>query len=323
MIQDIVLSYLEKNRGTIVTGGQIARELNVSRNAIWKAIHALQDKGHEIESMSNCGYRMTVASDGLSKSEIERTLSTESFGRQLEILESIHSTNTFLKGLDTAILPEGYTILADEQTAGRGRLGRTFYSPAHEGVYLSVLLRPQIDLDEVSMLTICAAVTVSEAIEAVCGITTEVKWVNDLYVHGKKLCGILSEAFVSAEMKTVDYIIVGIGVNTGQVDPAVSCIATSIYEEVGMRGLRNRLASEILNRLESNYGAFLTENGRHDVLNAYRRRLFIVGHQVEVIQHDKRFFAGVLGIDDKGALLVQDAEGHQIAIRSGEIRLLQ
>lgn len=323
MVQDNVLAYLEKHRGEVVTGGQIARQLGVSRNSVWKAVHALQKKGHDIEAMANSGYCLVEASDGLSATAIKETLTTESFGRELELLETVVSTNSFLKGLDTAALPEGYTVLADEQTAGRGRLGRTFYSPAREGVYLSVLLKPRLAMDDVPMLTICAAVAVSAAVEKVCGLQTGVKWVNDIYCNGKKLCGILSEAFISAELKTTEYVIVGIGINSGKVDPAVADIATSIFEETSVQGIRNRLAAEILNQFEYYYKTLLTENGCRTVLEEYRRRLFIVGRKVEVLQHNTSYTATVLGIDDAGALLVKTAGGEQEALRTGEIRLTQ
>lgn len=263
MVQEKVLTYLEKHRGELITGGQIARQLGVSRNSVWKAVHALQKKGHNIEAKANSGYRLVDNSDGLSTMNIEATLNTKHFGRHLELLNTVPSTNSYMKGLDTTTFPEGYTIIADEQTAGRGRLGRTFHSPAREGVYMSILLKPQFSLDDVSMLTICAAVAVSAAVEIVCGIQPGVKWVNDIFYHEKKLCGILTEAFVSAESKTMEYVIVGIGINTGKIDASINNIATSIYDEIGMQGIRNRLIAEVLNQFEFYYNEFKTENGRN------------------------------------------------------------
>lgn len=321
MLQERVLSCLEQNRGKLVTGGGLARELGVSRTAVWKAIHALEAKGHEIESVAGSGYRLADESDGLSVKGITDLLTTKVFGRELELHQSLPSTNTYIKGLDTLALPEGFAVIADEQTAGRGRLGRTFYSPAREGVYLSVLLKPQLALEEVPLLTICAAVAVSRAIERVCGISPEVKWVNDIFYKGKKLCGILSEGFVSAELGQVESVVVGMGINTGDVDPAVAEIATSLAEAAGVRGIRNWLAAEMLNCFEEVYNSF-TSGGRREILGEYSGRLFITGWRVEVVGAGVPYSATVLGIDDSGALLVKNASGQKKALRTGEIRLL-
>lgn len=322
MLQDRVLAFLEENRGELVTGGGIARELGVSRTAVWKAIHALQAKGHEIESVANSGYRLADQSDGLSEQGIQGLLRTKSFGQALELHQSLPSTNTYIKGLDTASLPEGFAVIADMQTAGRGRLGRSFASPAREGVYLSVLLKPELSLAEVPLLTICAAVAVCRAIERVCGLRTDIKWVNDIFYKGKKLCGILSEGFVSAELGRVEYVVVGMGVNTGAVDPAVAEIATSLYEAAGVRGIRNRLTAEMLNCFEDVYGEFTSGTGRRAILDEYGGRLFVNGRRVEVVGAESTYSATVLGIDDMGALLVKNDAGEEISLRTGEIRLI-
>lgn len=321
MLQEQILSYLEKNRDEVITGGQIARELGVSRTAVWKAIHALRKKGHDIATLPNSGYRMQAASDGLSRQGIEAHLSTKKLGRPLELMESVPSTNTYIKGLDTASVPEGFAVVANEQTGGRGRLGRTFHSPAHEGVYLSVLLKPELDLHHVPLLTVCAAVAVSQAVEQVCAVSTSIKWVNDIYVQGKKLCGILSEAFISAELRTTEYVIVGIGINTGAPPADVKDIATSIQEITGRRGLRNRLIAEVLNQFEKIYLDFLEGEKRAALLSAYSAKLLYGGREVMVAEAGASYTATVLGIDETGALLVRLPEGIVHRVIAGEIRI--
>lgn len=322
MLEEDVLSCLEQSRGQLITGGEMARRLQVSRTAVWKAVHVLKEKGHAIESVPNCGYRLAEESDGLSREAIQSHLRTQMLGRELECHQSLPSTNTYIKGLDTALLPEGFAVLADGQTQGRGRLGRSFAAPAGEGVYLSVLLKPELELSEAPMLTICAAVAVRRAIQAVWGLWVGIKWVNDLYWEGKKLCGILSEAFVSAELGRMEYAVVGIGVNTGQVAPEVAEIATSLWEATGRSGLRNRLAAEILNQLEEVYHCFGDASGRKEILEEYRNGLCILGRQVKVLQGGEEYLARVSGLDDMGALLVTNSQGEEIALRSGEIKLI-
>lgn len=323
MVQRNVLEYLEKNRGTVVTGGELSRQLNVSRTAVWKAIHALQDKGHEIEVLANSGYRLTESSDGLSERGIAEFLNTRAFGRQMELHESLPSTNRRLREMDISNLPEGYAVIADGQSSGRGRSGRTFYSPAREGVYFSVLLKPDMEISDVTMITVCAAVAVCRAVDAVCGISAKIKWVNDIFNDGKKLCGILSEASVSAELRRIDSVVVGIGINTGVVDSAVKNIAGSILEATGKRGLRNRLIAETLNQLEDVYLAFSLRREKKEILAEYSERMLYIGKRIEIIEGAASSIATVLGIDDAGALLVRLPGGGRRSVISGEIKIFE
>ena len=320
MLQDQVLHYLEQHVGEIVSGGQMAQLFGVSRTAAWKAVHALQKCGHRIENIPNRGYCMAADSDGLSAAKINRYLTTKRFGRSIEMLETVDSTNTYLKSLDMGALSEGHVVLADGQTGGRGRLGRTFFSPAREGIYLSVLLKPNIELQEVSQLTLCAAVAACRAVEAVCHVTPGVKWVNDLFYNGKKLGGILTEGFISAEAQTVGDVILGIGINMGKVPDEVSHLATSICEITEETGKRNDLIAELLNQLEQVYEQFCDVSQRSAVLAEYEQHLFILGHKVNVVQHGGAFSGTVTGIDAKGALLVVDEAGEVHTVGTGEVQ---
>lgn len=317
MLKDEVLYLLDKNRGRMVTGGELARELNVSRTAIWKAIGALRDEGNGIESIQGAGYRLNADSDGLSRGRIADLLATRDFGRSLEVLASVDSTNSYLKGQNTAALPHGHTVIADGQSGGRGRMGRGFSSPAGEGLYMSVLLKPDIPPAETRFLTICAAVAVCGALEEVFGITPEIKWVNDIFCGGRKLCGILTEAFVSAEMQAVDYAVVGLGINTGRVADEIAAIATSTRELTGVRGRRGVLAAAVLGHFEAIYLDFTARGKKADILAAYTRRMLLVGRRVECAGA-----AGtVRGVDEAGGLLMEDAGGNLHTVTSGEISI--
>ncbi|MEM1485886.1 biotin--[acetyl-CoA-carboxylase] ligase [Oscillospiraceae bacterium PP1C4] len=318
MLQKEILYLLEQNKGKIMTGGELAKQFQVSRTAVWKAINTLREDGNEIESYPNSGYMLLENSDGLSEQSIEKNLTTQKLGRTLKVLKTVDSTNQYIKIQDVAALPEGYTVISNEQTNGRGRLGRVFYSPLSQGVYLSILLRPQIALKEVPFLTLCTAVAVCRAIEIVCSIQVGIKWVNDIFYNGKKLCGILTEGVISAEMGAAEYVVIGIGINTGKVAAQVEDIATSIRSAGNVYGARNRLIAEILNQLESIYFDFL-DGKKQAILNAYTEKLFIIGHDVTVQRTNESYPATVIGINDSGELLVKNKDGETLCVGTGEI----
>ena len=321
MLKQEVLYMLEQQRGNIVTGGRLASSLEVSRTAVWKAIRALQEEGNEIASVPNSGYRLMNTNDTLFEKIIHDNLTTKFIGRSMAMLPVVHSTNRYLSEMDTTDTPDGFVVIANEQTSGRGRRSRAFLSPKGEGVYLSILLKLEGQHNDVRLLTICAAVAVSKAIETLCGIKAEIKWVNDIYCNGKKICGILTEAVMSGELQELSTVIVGIGINTGNVPPEIGGIATSIQAETGMRGIRNRLAAEVLNQFEAVYLAYTQNNEKQSILAYYKSRLFITGRQVLVTGANCSYVATVLGLSDTGALLVKDCSGNVLHIATGEIKL--
>lgn len=322
MLREQVLYLLEKNRGQVITGGEIARRLGVSRTAVWKSVRALRESGSDIESLPNSGYRMTDESDGLSWRAINDSLRTRKFGRNMELLPTLSSTNKYLKQFDSAAIEEGYTVVANEQTEGRGRMNRPFHSPAHEGIYFSVLLKPAIPIADTPFLTICAAVAVCRAIWNICGLSVDIKWVNDIYLEGKKLCGILTEASISAELRSVEDVVVGIGLNTGRVAREVEETAISLYGATGIRGVRNRLIAEILNEFEEVYLDYTVNGRRGEILDAYAGRMFIIGRRAMVEISGASSEVTILGVDDSGELIVEREDGLTCHIDSGEIKLI-
>jgi len=312
---------MERKAGTIVTGGQLANTLNVSRNAIWKAIHALQEDGIQIVSVKNVGYKLLDTNDTLSEQLICSKLSTDFIGRHMGILSSVSSTNQYLKEMDSASIENGFTIIANEQTKGRGRRNREFISAKDEGIYLSIILKFNEHRHDIRLLTICAAIAVSKAIENICDIKAEIKWVNDIYCNGKKICGILTEAVLSGELQEMDTVIIGIGINTGKIPDEISSFATSIFEESGKYGIRNDLTAELLNQFEAIYLDYTERNGICGIIQDYESRLFIKGQQVLVSSLDNEYIATVLGIDNTGALVVENEKGEIKTIITGEIKL--
>lgn len=325
VLKDEILARLAQNKGEMATGGELARDFGVSRTAIWKAVSSLREAGHDIESLQGRGYRFTGESDALSGALIGSALQTRFLGRSMEVLKTTTSTSQYIKDKiagKSAEAPEGHAVLADGQTQARGRKGRSFMSPPGGGVYLSVLFKPAIPPEDVSFLTVCAAVAVSGAIRAVFGFEPEIKWVNDIFYGGKKLCGILTEASTCAENREIESVIVGMGVNTGDVPPEVEHIATSTGAESGRRGLRNALAAEMLNRLEDVYLGFTERGERHQILAEYGRRQCVIGRRLTVVSPGAESFQATgVGIDDDARLIVRRDDGREERLNSGEVSL--
>ena len=315
-IREKVLELL--GSGETVSGERLARELAVSRNAVWKAMNGLRQEGYGIEAVTNRGYRLVSVPDRITEAEIRRWLTAERIGRQMEIHEQLDSTNNRAKVLAASGAPHGLTVIADSQSGGRGRMGRSFYSPERTGVYLTVVLRPDCAPERVSLLTSLAAVATARAIESLARADVKIKWVNDLYLGGRKICGILSEAGFGMEAGRLEYAVVGIGVNVRKtVFPAeLRDIATSVGNETGEEPDRNRLIAEILNQLDALYGdletgAFLAES---------RRRSNVIGRPVTVSAGGEQYTARALDIDDRGRLIVETDRG-RTCLNFGEVSL--
>ena len=210
-VKDEVLKELENNKGDYISGGQLADNLGVSRNSVWKAIKALEKSGYEINAIPNKGYCLAEKNDILSSYSIKQHLKNPHL--DISVFSSVTSTNTILKEMAEQGAKEGTVIIAEEQTAGRGRTGKQFYSPKGTGIYISILLRPDIPAEESLFLTTSAAVATARAIEDVSDKRALIKWVNDIYLEDKKTCGILTEGAFNVETGKLDYAIVGIGIN--------------------------------------------------------------------------------------------------------------
>ena len=304
--------------GEEVSGETLARELGVSRNAVWKAVDRLRQEGYGIEAATNRGYRLVSAPAQLSEAEIRRWLKTAAIGREMEIHSRIDSTNNRAKALAAAGAPHGYAVIADAQDGGRGRMGRTFFSPEHAGIYLSYVLRPACTPEQATLITSLAAVAAAEAVEAVANADVKIKWVNDLYLGGKKICGILCEAGMGMEAGQLDYVVAGIGVNVRAMDfpPELRDIATTIGNETGADPDRNRLIAEIGNRLEARIGQLTTG----EFLAESRRRSNVIGREVTVIAGGRQYAAYAREIDGRGRLVVRTEDG-ETCLEYGEVSL--
>ena len=210
-VTDSVLGFLEENKGKYISGGEIASILGVSRNAVWKAVKGLQEKGYNIGAVTNKGYILSSDSNIVSGKSIEKFIEDKNI--RVEYFYSVTSTNTVMKEKAEHGAPEGLVVVSSEQTAGRGRRGKQFISKGGTGIYFSILLRPELNPRDALLITTCAAAAVSEAIEKNSDIKTKIKWVNDIYSGDKKICGILTEAAFDMEGGGLNYAVLGIGIN--------------------------------------------------------------------------------------------------------------
>lgn len=307
--------------GKYVSGAALAEGLGVSRNAVWKAVKALETEGFVIESSTAKGYRISPENNRLSAELIQSGLKTEQIGRRIYVYDEVDSTNSIAKKFASEDAPHGTTVIADMQSAGRGRLGRSFISPSGKGIYVSILVRPTFSLEFASMITTAAAVAGAEAVETLSGHEVGVKWVNDLYMNGKKICGILTEASMGLEMQSLDYAIIGIGINIRSVgtsfDAELKKRASSIEDESGVKVDRNALCSKLLNRIEK-YFATIEERG---FLEEYRRRELLTGNMITANVGSESIKGVAEGIDDNANLIVRLENGELRHIGSGEANL--
>ena len=320
-LKDRVLAVLEENKGKSVSGSEIARSVGMTRSAVWKAVEQLRDEGYSICAVTNRGYCLSEESDFLSEQSIVLNLRTKSLGRKIDVFKTIDSTNNFAKSLAQLGAEHGTVVISEVQTQGKGRMGKSFYSPMGMGIYMSVILRPQLSVEHSLLITSCAAVATAEAIERVAGIDCKIKWVNDIYAGRKKLCGILTEASVNVEQGGLEYAIVGIGINVQNVTfpRNIADIATSVKLEANKHISRSALTAEILNCLEERLETIRDKS----FLEEYRRRSNVIGRRIEVTHNEVATKMDCIGIDEIGRLIVRTDDGEEKAIMSGTVRIVE
>ena len=314
--KETVLQCLTQADGAAVSGAQMAEQAGVSRAAVWKAICALRDDGYAIDAVTRGGYTLRADSGKLTAAAVTAHLHTN--GLSVTALDIAESTNTCVRRLAEDGAPEGTVVVAAEQTAGRGRSGKSFLSPAGTGVYMSVLLRPALTMHDSLLITTAAAVAVARAIERTVGVTAKIKWVNDVYVDGKKVCGILTEGALDLENGGLRYAVLGIGINicppAGGFPPELASIAGALTE-TGGEALRAPLTADVLDEFFALY-PHLTEK---PFFEDYVSRSLLTGRQIEVLRGGTRIPAAVRGIDGDFHLHVIYADGREEHLAAGEV----
>ena len=315
-----VLTALERAGGAWVTGGGLAAELGLSRTAVWKGIESARRDGFQIESVTGRGYRLVTAGDTLSRESIALYLENPEQAGRIRVEPELDSTNNRARQLAVGGAPDGTAVFALRQTGGKGRKGRAFFSPPG-GLYLSVVLRPSFGSEQSVLITTAVCVCVCRAIQKVTGFEPQIKWVNDLFLRGKKICGILTEAITDMESGTIGSIIVGIGVNyclrEEEIPEELREVVGSVIPEGRPHPPRARLAAEILNQMEGLKEMVLSR----EFIREYRERSLVVGREVRVITPVAEYEAVAEDIEEDGALRVRTPDGEQRCLRSGEITI--
>ena len=320
---DDTLRILEAHRGETVSGEQMAADLGLTRAAVWKAVSGLKDRGFRIAAGPNRGY--TLESDGgcLHPETIRRHLRAAGDFVLRVYDEAAGSTNDLVREAALRGEPEGLVVVADTQRAGRGRQGRTFVSPPGTGVYMSLLLRPKLPAAEAVAVTGIAAVAVTQAMEDLGAGGAGIKWVNDVYLRGLKVCGILTEATMDMESGGLDHAVLGIGVNlfppAGGFPPELAGIAGAVFPGKPEDDERSRIIAAILDRFLPLYRA-LPDRGW---LEEYRSRSILTGREVRFIRDGRERRGLVLGVDDAARLLIRLDSGEETALSSGEVQLIR
>ncbi len=309
LVRGEILQMLRDEPGRYVSGEEVSRRLAVSRTAIWKHIRALKQDGYDIEAHPRLGYRLCRTPDLLLPAEIEARLKTKKLGRAIAYFRRVESTNNEAKKLAAAGCPEGQIVVAEEQSVGRGRLSRGWFSPFARGVWFTIVLRPPFNPQDAPKCTLLAAVAVCRAIRRTTGVACGIKWPNDILYDGKKLVGILTE--MSAEMDAINHIVIGIGVNVNigadDFPPELRDLATSLFLAAGRHLPRVDILMAVLEELERVYEQTLGQ-GFAPVLDEWRRESLTLGRTVDVIGSGRRFSGVAVDIDADGALLVRTAD---------------
>lgn len=313
-----ILKMLRKNDGYI-SGQQICEYFGVSRTAVWKAINQLKEEGYVVEAIRNKGYRILSSPDITTKEELESQINTSWAGRTIYYYAELDSTNLEAKRLGEKGAPHGTLAVADMQTAGRGRRGRGWSSPSGSSIYMTILLRPDLEPNRAPMMTLIMAYSVACAVQEQTGLEAKIKWPNDIVIHGHKICGILTE--MSTEIDYIHYVIIGVGINVNiqEFPEEIRETATSISLELGQAVKRSSLLACVMSHFEKNYQVFMETQDLSKLREKYNQLLVNYGREVKVLGETVSYHAIALGINDKGELQVKKEDGTEASILSGEV----
>lgn len=313
-----ILTELKKTK-TFISGQELSQSLGVSRTAIWKVIHQLKEEGYEIESAPNKGYLLIASPDILSEAEIQADLRTTTFGQGIQVYPTIDSTNQQAKRLALEGASHGTLIVAEEQTSGKGRRGNQWASPPKTGIWMTLLLRPDLPPSKAAMLTLLSGLAVVRTIRHNLELEAYIKWPNDVVLNGKKIGGILTE--MSSELDVINYVVVGMGINVNTLDfpEEIQDRATSLSIEANRKIDRAPLVRKILLEMEGLYEPFVKSQDLAFMMNEYEECCINIGREVVVKGVDMALRGTAIGITPQGELKVKDEEGQITRVFSGEV----
>ena len=302
-----------------ISGQDLCNRFGVSRTAVWKAINQLKEAGYEIEAQQNKGYRLMAAPDLMTEAEIKSLMHTEWVAKEVLYFDTIDSTNTKAQELAEKGYPSGTLVVADKQESGKGRRGRSWVSPSGTGIFMTLMIKPDINPNNASMLTLVAALAVAKAITSVTGEEALIKWPNDIVVNSKKVCGILTE--MNAQFDYINHIVVGIGINVHneRFPEEISQMASSLMIEAGgKRFHRAQIIAETMSYFEQYYDTFLKTQDLSALVREYDELLVNMNKAVRVLDPKEPFDGKAMGITPKGELIVDTWESRKL-VSSGEV----
>ena len=313
-----ILRYLKEADGYI-SGQELCERFQVSRTAVWKVVRQLEAEGYEIEAVRNRGYRLKTAGDILSQAEILSSIRGSWAGREILYLDEVDSTNTAAKKAAENGAVHGTLVVSERQTGGKGRRGRAWDSPRGTGIFMTLILRPNMAPVHASMLTLVAALAVADGIRDCTGAESLIKWPNDIVMSGKKICGILTE--MSADPDCINYVAVGIGINVNMEEfpEEIRGVAASIFTETGKKTKRSLLISAVMAAFERYYEVFMKTTDMSGLLEDYNGKLANCGRTVRVLDPAGEYSGTAIGIDREGELLVEMEDTTVRRVLSGEV----
>jgi BirA family biotin operon repressor/biotin-[acetyl-CoA-carboxylase] ligase len=310
---------LLKEADSYISGQELCERFKVSRTAVWKVINQLKEEGYVIEAVQNKGYHLVEYPDLITYNELKSVLTTKWAGQELLYFDTLDSTNTKAKQLAEEGAVHGTLILANHQTNGKGRRGRTWESPAGEGIWMTLLLRPRLSPIHASMLTLVMALAVVKACNEITKDACSIKWPNDIVLNRKKVCGILTE--MSAEMDYINHVVIGVGINANIEDfpEDLKEKATAIKLENGNKIKRAELINRVMVHFEEEYATFMLNQNLASQMEAYNSLLVNRDKEVLVLEMNKEYKGVANGINQYGELLVEKSNGEVVQINSGEV----
>ena len=327
-VKDRVLEILETHRGEDISGEFIAETLGVSRTAVWKAVKSLQEEGYAIGAGCNRGYCLAVSNDILSESAIRSYLEEPWKQLPIYVYDTVASTNKTAKEMALNDGVHGTVVIANEQTDGKGRKNRSFYSPGDSGLYLSILLEANEEIAKPAVCMTAACVAVCRAVEKIYGVRTEIKWINDLYLDGKKVCGILTDGMINFETGRMEYVILGIGINCmrptegfpSELAETVSSLQNVTPSENTDVISRNALAAEIIEQVMKMAECEISDKKAREIYRKeYRERSCLPGKKVSISDGKNVVYGTVLDIDEDGGMVTELKDGRVEVYRSPEL----
>lgn len=314
------MKVLKENKLKFISGQALSDELGVSRTSISNYMNALKKEGYEIESISRRGHRLVSSPDILTREELDEYLETEYIGSEICYYKTTESTNKLAKDLASEKDSNGTVIISEEQTEGRGRLGRDWTSPKHKGIWMSIIIKPEIEPRDAAKVTQITAASVYRAL-ADMEIQTQIKWPNDIILNDKKVCGILTE--MSSEMMQINYMVVGIGINVNleaeDIPDDIREKATSLKIETGKEVDRKQLVAKVLNYFEYFHDIFINEGNIQEAIDICRDRSILIGKTVRVIERKEELKRKAVDLTESGELVVEDEQGKRTVVISGEV----